>query len=132
MNVIQSNRLYLWSILLSMVSVIAFPATAEEQGVVMQSDYPTVPNLIGRIVSDPNHTYEDVRGPDDCSSESLYLTTKDMLAGYAINPVENSAALKEYILSDKAQCNCTTAIVGKDLDDLLKNVGSDISRIPCQ
>jgi hypothetical protein len=115
-----------------MAGVIALPATAEEQGMVIPSDYPAVPNLIGRIVSDPNHTYEDVRGPDDCSSESLYLATKDMLSGYAMNPVENSAALKKYILSDEAQCNCTAAIVGKDLDDLLENVGSDISRIPCR
>jgi hypothetical protein len=132
MNMIQSNRLYLCVILVSMAGVMAMPATAEEQGMVIQPGYPVVPNLIGRIVSDPDRTYEDVRGPDDCSSESLYLTTKDMLAGYSINPTENSAALKAYILSGEAQCNCTAAIVGKDLDALLENVGSDISKTPCQ
>jgi hypothetical protein len=119
---------------MSMAGVISLPATAEEpdEVVPITSGYPVVPGLIERIVTDPDRAYENVRGPDDCSSESLYIRTREMLAAFAYNPAENSKALREYILSGEAECNCTAAIVGKDLDILLEHVGSDISKTPCR
>ncbi len=89
------------------------------------------PRIIERIVSDPDRNYESVRGPYDCSSESLYNAAMEVLAGYADNPTENSPALRKYILSGEAQCNCTGAIVGKNFDNLLEQLGSDISEVPC-
>ena len=128
---IQAKRLYLCSIFMSMVGLISLPAMAEPPGMVNPPGYAAIPRLIERIVSDPDRTYESVRGPDDCSSESLYSTTVKALADYAHNPVENSATLRKYILSGEAQCNCADAIVGKDMDSLLEQVGSSISEAPC-
>ena len=131
MHLIQTKHLYLCSILISMSGLVSLPAMAEQLEMVDQSSYAAIPRFIERIVSDPDRTYESVYGPDDCSSESLYNAAMEVLAGYAVHPTENSPALKKYILSGEAQCNCTEAIVGKDFDNLLEQLGSDISEVPC-
>ena len=72
-----------------------------------------------------------VSGSDDCNSEALYHGTKEQLGKYVASPMDNQEALRDYILSGKEQCNCTLPIIGKNFNILLKDLGSDISQVPC-
>jgi hypothetical protein len=87
--------------------------------------------LLGRILADPHRDYQSVHGPDDCDSEETYHGTREVLGEYVDNPAGNKAALKDYIFSGQAACNCTRAIVGKDIDILMKDLGKDMSELPC-
>ncbi len=98
---------------------------------IIETDTPVIPSVIRRILTDPNRDYASARGPDDCNSEMVYDSTKDMLAKYVDNPTENSGILKDYIMSGAEQCNCTAAIVGKDFEILLDQLGTNISGAPC-
>ena len=45
--------------------------------------------------------------------------------------MEKKAEVRDYILSGEAACNCTRAILGKEIDDLLNEVGMEMSELPC-
>ena len=110
----------------------AFPArAAEPEAVIETTNEPGMTGLIGRILEDPHKSYANVRGPDDCNSEALYLGTKDILRKYVADPVENHDGLRDYLLSGKEQCSCTRAIIGKNIDILLEDLELDISQLPC-
>ena len=109
----------------------SYPVLAQEPAVEDATENPVVPDLIGRIVMDPNRNFDSVRGPDDCRSESVYQSAKAALGSYAVNPEANSAALKEYVMSGGAECNCASAIVGQYFNNLLDDIGSDLSSVPC-
>jgi hypothetical protein len=126
------NQFTLAAILMSTAGFASLAATADEPITDSQTAKSVLPQLIERIVTDPYRAYADVRGPDDCNSEALYLATKEVLANYAASPAENAGALRQYVLSDETQCNCTAALIGKDFDILLHDVGSDISKVPCR
>ena len=128
----NKNHLTLAVIFTSAASILSTAAAAEEPNADSQTAESVVPRLIERIVTDPNRAYADVQGPSDCESEILYETTIRILDGYAKSPTENALMVKRYVLSDKRQCNCTGAIVGKDFDILLHDVGTSISTIPCR
>lgn len=98
---------------------------------VIETGAPVIPLLIERVLADPDLDYASTRGPDDCSSEPLYDTAKDMLGKYVEDPGTNGSLLKEYILSGEKQCNCTAAIVGADFELLLTQLGTDLSSVPC-
>jgi hypothetical protein len=107
-------------------------ALAEEA--VMDEVIPVKPGmteLLGRILADPHRDYERVHGPDDCNSEEIYHGTKEVLGKYVASPAENRSVLTDYIFSGDAACNCTRAIVGKDIDILMKDLGKDMSELPC-
>jgi len=126
------TRRYLAPVLISLVCFAPLPVLAEEAafGEVIPSK-PGVPELLGRILADPHRDYQSVQGPDDCDSEEMYHGTKAVLGKYVASPVENRSALKDYIFSGKAACNCTRAIVGKDIDILMKDLGMSMSELPC-
>ena len=118
-----------------LVLLCGFTATPvlSEQGLVVEPipAEPGVTEVIGRILEDPHRDYSRVHGPDDCSSEALYLSTKKQLQDYVANPAQQSAALRDYLTSGEGPCNCTRAIVGKYLDVLVKDVGLSMSGLSC-
>jgi hypothetical protein len=123
---------YLATALMCLTGLISFPALTEEAAVEeVISSQPGVNQLLGRILADPHRDYQRVYGPDDCNSEELYHGTKTVLEEYVANPTEKQAALRDYILSGQAPCNCTRAIVGKEIDVLLKEVNLSMSELPC-
>jgi hypothetical protein len=127
-----TKRVYLLTILMLLTGIGSFPVLAEEPAaVVKEESNPVMNELIGRILKDPSRDYSSVSGPDDCNSEPLYHGTKEQLGKYVASPMENQEALRDYILSGKEQCNCTLAIIGKNFNILLKDLGSDISQVPC-
>ena len=102
----------------------SYPVLAETpEGVILQTGKPALTELIKRILEDPHRGYSSVEGSFGCTSEALYLGTKELLGKYADSPEENQEALSDYILSGKEQCHCTEAIIGKDFDILLDNLG---------
>ena len=131
MHIIQVKRIYPFFVMMLIAGVLSLPATAGELEKTVLTGKPVIPDLIKRIVTDPDRTFKDVSGMDECSYEKLYLDTMDILKQYADSPEKNSEPLKFYILSDQAQCNCADAIVGKDMDDLLEYLGSSMSDAPC-
>jgi hypothetical protein len=90
-----------------------------------------MPDLLTRLLGDPHRDYSSVKGPDDCNSEELYHGTKEQLGEYAASPMENKAAMKDYILGSEEQCNCTRAIVGKNFDILIYDLGLSFPQLPC-
>jgi hypothetical protein len=92
---------------------------------------PGVTAIIGRILDDPHRDYQSVHGPDDCSSEEVYNDTREVLGKYVASPADSKSLLKDYIFSGKAACNCTRAIIGKDIDILMKDLGMEMSELPC-
>jgi len=87
--------------------------------------------LLKNILGDTNRNFDRYQGPDDCSTEHVYLDTRELLGNYANAPEQNQEALRNYILASKQQCNCTRAIIGKNFDILVDAVGSDLSQVPC-
>jgi hypothetical protein len=61
----------------------------------------------------------------------VYLGTRKVLEEYVATPPEKEAELRDYLLSGKEQCNCTRAIVGKEINILVKELGLDMSELPC-
>lgn len=125
-------RLCMAAVLTMLTGIASFPAQSEEtiMGKVIPSE-PGVNEVIGRILDDPQRDYASAQGPDDCNSEELYLGTKTALGNYVANPAGQQAAMQDYILSGREPCNCTRAIVGKYIDDLVKELGMDMSHLPC-
>jgi hypothetical protein len=134
MNTYPLKRVYLPAILMLLTGIGSFHVlAAEPAAMVIEDSNPAVMrDLIGRILEDPSRDYSSVRGPDDCSNETLYQGTKELLGEYVADPVENQEALLDYILSSKEQCDCTLAIIGMNVNILLKDLGSDISQVPCR
>jgi len=124
-----TKHVCLAAILMSLAGIGSFPVLAEApEGVILETGKPVVTELIRRILEDPHRGYPSVDSSFDCNSETLYLGTRDLLGKYVDNPVEYQAALRDYILSGKEQCHCTQAIIGKDFDILLDDLGSETSR----
>jgi hypothetical protein len=110
----------------------AAPVLADEPTVVEETEAAgSLSQLLKDILGDPNRNFNRYYGPDDCSTEQLYIGSKDLLGKYAQAPAEHRGALRAYIESGKEQCNCARAIVGKNFDILVDAVGSDMSRVPC-
>lgn len=131
MPLFQPKHFYPITVLFLISGLGSSPAPAADPPNVIQTGAPVIPKLIERILEDPNRDYDSVKGPDDCSSESLYNESKEMLGKYAADPAANKEALREYIISSEAQCNCTAAIVRKEFDILLDHLEADISKVPC-
>ena len=127
-----TKHVYPGAILVFLAGISSFPVLAVEPTFVAEeTSNPVTNGLIRRILEDPRRDYSSASGPDDCNNEALYIRTKELLGKYVANPMENREVLSDYILSSKEQCNCTGAIIGKDFDILLKDLGSDISQVPC-
>ena len=108
------------------------PLLADEPTVLVQPEAAdSLLALLLNILGDTNRHYDRYQGPDDCSTEQLYLNTRELLGNYANAPEQNQEALRTYILANKQQCNCTRAIIGKNFDILVDAVGSDLSQVPC-
>jgi hypothetical protein len=108
------------------------PVLADEPTVVEQPEAGSnLSTLLKNILGDPERNFSRYQGPDDCATERLYLDTRDLLGNYAAAPEQHQKALRDYILANKPQCNCTRAIIGKDFDILVDAVGSDLSQVPC-
>jgi len=123
---------YLAAVLLCLTGFVSFPALSEEAAVdeVIASKPGIIP-LLGRILDDPHRDYDRVRGPDDCRSEDVYQATEKTLKEYVATPAEKQAELRDYILSGEAACNCTRAIVGKEINNLVNEVGMNMDDLPC-
>jgi len=123
---------YLALVVVCLAGFTSFPALTEEADVEeIIVNKPGITHIISRILADPHRNYQRVQGPDDCNSEELYLGTRKVLEEYSANPAENKSTLRDYILSGQAACNCTRAIIGKDIDFLVKDVDMDMSELPC-
>jgi hypothetical protein len=108
------------------------PLLADEPTVLVQPEAGnSLSALLKNILGDTDRHFERYRGPDDCSSEQLYVNTREVLGNFADAPEKNDAAVRNYILASKPQCNCTRAIIGKNFDILVDAVGSDLSQVPC-
>jgi hypothetical protein len=128
----HKTRRHLVLVLTSLVCFASLASLAEEAAIeqVIPSK-PGMTELLGRILADPHRDYQSVHGPDDCNSEEIYYSTREVLEEYVENPAGNSSALKDYIFSGEAACNCTRAIIGKYIDILMNDLGADISEWPC-
>jgi len=108
------------------------PLLADEPTVLVQPEAGnSLTTLLKNILGDTNRHYDRYQGPDDCSTEQLYVDTRELLAKYSDAPEQNQEALRNYLLANKSQCNCTRAIIGKNFDILVDAVGSDLSQVPC-
>ena len=127
-----NRRRYLMLCLMCITCFTALSSLAEEAAI--EKVIPVKPGVTGvieRILADPHRNFHSVHGPDDCNSEGVYQDTREALGKYVAGPEENKAALKDYIFSGEAACNCTRAIVGKDIDILVKDLGMEMSGLPC-
>jgi len=123
---------YLAMVLMCLTGFASLPALAEEAGVEQViAVEPGVTQLLGRILDDPHRDFERFRGPDDCRSEDLYRSTEKILREYVASPAEKKAEVRDYILSGEAACNCTRAILGKEINSLLYDVGMKMDELPC-
>ena len=105
---------------------------ADEPTVVVQPEAGnSLSVLLKNILADTDRTYSRYQGPDDCSTASLYVETRELLGKYADAPEQYQQTVRDYILAGKSQCNCTRAIIGKNFDILVDAVGSDLSQVPC-
>jgi len=108
------------------------PLLADEPTVLVQPEADSsLSALLKNILGDTNRHFDRYQGPDDCSTEQLYVNTRELLGNYANAPEQNQESLRNYILASKQQCNCTRAIIGKNFDILVDAVGSDLSQVPC-
>ena len=108
------------------------PLLADEPTVLVQPEAEnSLSALLKNILGDTDRHFDRYQGPDDCSSEELYVSTRQMLGNFADAPEQYQEALRNYILASKLQCNCTRAIIGKNFDILIDAVGSDLSQLPC-
>lgn len=111
---------------------VALPAPAEETAT--QPEVPSsqvVLDVIGRTLNDRHRDFRSTQGPDDCNTEAVYAATRSALKQYIDNPAANDEALRRYLLGDKAQCNCTRAIIGDNFDTILAYLGLGIHQLPC-
>lgn len=132
MNPNPQKHVFLMAVFMLLAATGSLPALAEEAAAEEQiAVKPGVNALIERILADPHIDYRSVTGPDDCDTEMLYQGTRDVLGEYIAAPEEKRSMLLDYLLSGKAPCNCTRAIVGKDFNILVKDVGLKMSELPC-
>jgi hypothetical protein len=123
---------YLVTVLMCLTSLASLPALAEESAVEeVIAVTPGVTQLLGRILDDPHRDYDRVRGPDDCRSEDLYHSTENILREYVATPAEKKAEVRDFILSGEAACNCTRAILGKEINSLVNDIGMKMDELPC-
>jgi hypothetical protein len=112
--------------------LLAISALADEPTVLVQPEAESsLSMLIKNILEDTNYNFERFRGLDDCGDKQIYTASRDLLGRYADAPEQNEEALRNYILNNKAQCNCVRAIIGKNFDILVDTVRSDLSQVPC-
>ena len=117
---------------LLLTSLGTFPVLADEPTVLVQPEAgDSLSVLLKNILGDTNRHFDRYQGPDDCSSEQLYVDTRSLLGKYADAPEQNQEALRNYLLANKSQCNCVRSIIGKNFDILVEAVGSDLSQAPC-
>jgi hypothetical protein len=129
MTVLPIKRVYLLAVLMVLTGAGSFPLLAAgPEIVILETGKPVIPDLIRRILEDPHKGYSNVKGSFDCASEELYLRTREILGKYAAAPVENQEALSNYVLSSKEQCNCAQAIIGKNFENLLYDLGPETSK----
>ena len=127
-----SKRASLAGAILLVSSLGSVSVPADEPTVVVQPEAGnSLSSLLVNILGDTNRHFDRYQGPDDCSTEQLYVNTRELLGNYAGAPEQNQEALRNYILANKQQCNCTRAIIGKNFDILVDAVGSDLSQVPC-
>lgn len=128
MTVPPIKRVYLLALLVVLTGAGSFSLLAAgPEVVILETGKPVIPDLIRRILEDPHRSYSSVQGSFDCASEELYLRSREILGKYAAAPLENKAALSNYLLSSKEQCNCAQAIVGKNFENLLFDLGPETS-----
>jgi hypothetical protein len=104
------------------------PAAAQPGTVDPDAENPLIVDLIGRILGAPETKFSNMDDPSDCRNETLFLGTRDMLGKYVADPTGNRAALQDYLLSGGDQCHCAEAIIGKDFDILLYELGPETAR----
>lgn len=105
------------------------PALAQESGMATPAaERPVIADLIQRILGDPTVNFDSVADPSDCKNETLYLGTRDVLGKYAANPAQNRTVLQGYLISGRAQCDCAEAIIGKEFDIVLHDLGPETAR----
>lgn len=117
-------------VLFSMLPAVS--ALADEPTVLVQPEAESsLSELIKNILADTNYNFERFRGLDDCGDKQTYIASRDLLGRYADAPEQHEETLRNYILNNKAQCNCVRAIIGKNFDILVDTVRSDMSQVPC-
>ena len=127
-----SKHASLMAVIMLLSAAGSAPLLADEPTVLVQPEAgSSLSMLLKNILGDTNRHFDRYQGPDDCGTEQLYVTTRGLLGNYADAPEQNQDALRNYILANKQQCNCTRAIIGKNFDILVDAVGSDLSQVPC-
>ena len=127
-----SKHASLTAAILLMFGFETAPLLADEPTVLVQPEAEnSLSALLKNILGDTDRHFDRYQGPDDCSTEKLYVNTREVLGNYADAPEQYQEALRDYILASKQQCNCTRAIIGKNFDILVDAAGSDLSQIPC-
>ncbi len=114
-------------LVLLMFSGLSPVVAAEYVEPVLDSGQPVIVELVRMILGDPARNFSTLQSPSDCGTETMYLGTRDVLEKYVANPAEQGDALSSYILSGKDQCHCAEAIIGKDFDILLHDLGPETS-----
>jgi hypothetical protein len=129
---IRSSHVSLKAAIVLLSTLTAVSAVADEPTVLVQPEAESsLSALIKNILADTNYNFERFRGLDDCGNKQLYIASRDLLGRYADAPEQNEEALRNYILNNKAQCNCVRALIGKNFDILVDTVRSDLSQVPC-
>ena len=129
---IRSSHVSLKAAIVLLCTLTAVSAVADEPTVLVQPEAESsLSALIKNILADTNYNFERFRGLDDCGNEQLYIASRALLGRYADAPEQNEEALRNYILNNKAQCNCVRALIGKNFDILVDTVRSDLSQVPC-
>lgn len=128
----RSRHVYLATVIALLFSPASVPVLADEPTVLVQQQAESgLSMIIKNILGDTNYNFERFRGADDCGTETVYTSSRDLLGNYADAPEQHQESLRNYIMADKAQCNCVRAIIGKNFDILVNAVGSDLAQVPC-
>jgi hypothetical protein len=71
------------------------PVQADEPTVVEQTEAgDTLSTLLKNILGDTQMNFSSYQGPDDCSTERLYLETRELLGMYADAPAKHKEAVR--------------------------------------
>jgi hypothetical protein len=129
---VNSDRLLTVFIQAALLVVLAFAGltpvvAAESDEQVLESGQPVIVDLVRSILGDPARSFSSLHGPSDCTTQAMYLGSRDVLEKYVANPADQEASLRNYLLSGKDQCQCAEAIIGKDFDILLHDLGPQTS-----
>jgi hypothetical protein len=127
-----SKYAYLTAAIMLLSVAGSAPLLADEPTVLVEPEAGnSLSALLKNILGDTDRHFDRYQGPDDCSTEQLYVNTRELLGNYADAPEQYQEPLRNYMLASKQQCNCTRAIIGKNFDILVDAVGSDLSQVPC-